>query len=104
MSYFFKRPIGGHGEVFCDALYADETLRIVQGHRRSIFVFSRVPSFDESDEEESGRINDHLNRRKSYHHPTYAMYNIDRSFAAVIYSISQIDSVCVEAYPIAQKK
>lgn len=45
MSYIFKRPIGGHGEVFCDALYVDETLRIMQGHRGSIFVFTRVPPF-----------------------------------------------------------
>jgi len=44
MSYFFKRPIGGHGEVYCDTLYADETMRIMQGHRGSIFVFTRVPT------------------------------------------------------------
>lgn len=44
MSYFFKRPIGGHGEVYCDVLYADETLRITQGHRGSIFVSTRVPT------------------------------------------------------------
>ena len=44
MSYVFKRPIGGHGEVYCDALYIDETLRIMQGHRGSIFVFTRVPT------------------------------------------------------------
>ena len=36
MSYFFKRPIGGHGEVYCDTLYGDETLRITQGHHGSI--------------------------------------------------------------------
>lgn len=47
MSYFFKRPIGGHGEVFCDALYVDETLRIMQGHRGSIFVSTRVPTFED---------------------------------------------------------
>ena len=44
MSYVFKRPIGGHGEVYCDALYIDESLRIMQGHRGSIFVFTRVPT------------------------------------------------------------
>lgn len=50
MSYFFKRPIGGHGEVFCDALYVDDNLRIMQGHRGSIFVFTRVPSFCEDEQ------------------------------------------------------
>ena len=52
MSYFFKRPIGGHGEVYCDVLYLDDTLRILQGHRGSIFVFSRVPNFEETDAQE----------------------------------------------------
>lgn len=47
MSYFFKRPIGGHGEVYCDVLYVDETLRITQGHRGSIFVSTRVPTLGE---------------------------------------------------------
>ena len=46
MSYFFDRPIGGHGEVFCDVLYVDETLRIMRGHHGSIFVFTRVPTFE----------------------------------------------------------
>lgn len=47
MSYYFKRPIGGHGEVYCDTLFADETLRITQGHHGSIFVSTRVPTFQE---------------------------------------------------------
>ncbi|CAB9514804.1 expressed unknown protein [Seminavis robusta] len=43
MSYFFKRPIGGHGEVYCDTLYIDENLRIMQGHHGSTYVFTKVP-------------------------------------------------------------
>jgi hypothetical protein len=46
MSYYFKRPIGGHGEVFCDLLYVDETLRIMQGHHQSLYVFTRVPTVE----------------------------------------------------------
>ena len=68
MNYFFKRPIGGHGEVYCDALYEDETLRIVQGHRGSIFVFNRIPSLKESsnisDEESSGSDEEANNREE----------------------------------------
>jgi hypothetical protein len=44
MSYTLKRPIGGHGQVFCDVLYADDTMRVMKGHRGSVFVFSRVPA------------------------------------------------------------
>lgn len=47
MSYYFKRPIGGHGEVYCDTLFADDTLRITQGHHGSLFVSTRVPTFQE---------------------------------------------------------
>lgn len=43
MSYHLKRPIGGHGRVFIDILYCDDTMRIVKGHNGSIFVVSRVP-------------------------------------------------------------
>lgn len=43
MSYHLKYPIGGHGRVFIDVLYADDTIRIVKGHNDSIFVFNRVP-------------------------------------------------------------
>ena len=49
MSYLFKRPIGGHGEVYCDVLYVDDNLRITQGHRGSIFVSTRVPTLGEAD-------------------------------------------------------
>jgi len=44
MSYKLNRPIGGHGQVFCDVLYGDDNFRIVRGHHGSIYVFSRVPT------------------------------------------------------------
>mmetsp|Transcript_16678 Transcript_16678/g.25885 ORF Transcript_16678/g.25885 Transcript_16678/m.25885 type:complete len:662 (-) Transcript_16678:98-2083(-) len=44
MSYILKRPIGGHGSAYCDVLFMDDTLRIMQGHHGTIYVFSRVPS------------------------------------------------------------
>lgn len=47
MRYTLNRPIGGHGHVFIDVLYADETLRIVQGHRGTIYVFTRIPDCTE---------------------------------------------------------
>jgi len=50
LSYELKRPIGGHGQVYCDVLYCDDDLRIVQGHRGSIFVFRRVPNIGDSDD------------------------------------------------------
>ena len=43
MEYTFTRPIGGHGIAYVDLVYLDETLRIVRGHRGTIFVFSRLP-------------------------------------------------------------
>jgi len=43
MEYTFARPLGGHGMAYVDVIYLDETLRIVRGHRGTIFVFSRVP-------------------------------------------------------------
>jgi len=48
LSYRLNRPIGGHGEVYCDVLYSDEDFRIVQGHHGSIFVFSRVPTVSDT--------------------------------------------------------
>jgi hypothetical protein len=45
LSYSLKRPIGGHSQVFCDVLYADDTMRILRGHQGTTFVFSRVPTF-----------------------------------------------------------
>lgn len=44
MNFYFSRPVGGHGTAYVDVLYLDETLRIVQGHRGTIFVSARVAS------------------------------------------------------------
>jgi hypothetical protein len=44
MEYTFTRPLGGHGMAFVDTLYCDESLRIVKGHRGTIFVFTRMPN------------------------------------------------------------
>ncbi len=41
-TFQLNRPIGGHGSAYVDILYLDETLRIVQGHRGSLYIFSRV--------------------------------------------------------------
>lgn len=43
MEYTFTRPIGGHGMAYVDTLYCDATLRIVKGHRGTVFVFTRMP-------------------------------------------------------------
>jgi hypothetical protein len=43
MSYFLKRPIGGHGSTYMDVLYLDETLRIMKAQTGTYYVFSRVP-------------------------------------------------------------
>lgn len=43
MEYTFTRPLGGHGMAYVDTLYVDQSLRIVRGHRGTVFVFSRVP-------------------------------------------------------------
>ena len=42
MEYTFTRPIGGHGTAYVDTLYVDKSMRIVQGHRGTIFVFSKM--------------------------------------------------------------
>mmetsp|Transcript_21421 Transcript_21421/g.35454 ORF Transcript_21421/g.35454 Transcript_21421/m.35454 type:complete len:567 (+) Transcript_21421:150-1850(+) len=42
LSYFLKRPIGGHGSAFCDIMYMDDKLRLMRGHNGSIFAFSKV--------------------------------------------------------------
>lgn len=44
MEFEMTRPIGGHGSAYVDVLYMDENLRIVQGHRGSLFVSTRVSS------------------------------------------------------------
>lgn len=46
MEYTFTRPLGGHGMAYVDTLYCDKTLRIVKGHRGTIFVFTRMPNID----------------------------------------------------------
>jgi hypothetical protein len=46
MRYSLKHPIGGHGRVFVEVLYSDDSFRIVKGHRGSILVFNRVPLSD----------------------------------------------------------
>jgi hypothetical protein len=43
MEYTFTRPLGGHGIAYVDTLFVDDTLRIVRGHRGTIFVFTRMP-------------------------------------------------------------
>jgi hypothetical protein len=47
MSYQLRRPIGGHGQVFCDVLYSDHDLRVLRGHHGTVYVHRRVPD-DES--------------------------------------------------------
>jgi hypothetical protein len=42
MEYTFTRPLGGHGMAYVDTLYCDSTLRIVKGHRGTVFVFTRM--------------------------------------------------------------
>lgn len=41
LQYSFKRPIGGHGQVFIDVLYNDDNFRVVRGHHGSYFCFCR---------------------------------------------------------------
>ena len=43
LRFDLKRPIGGHGSVFCDIVYMDENLRIMHGHHDSVYVCVRVP-------------------------------------------------------------
>jgi len=42
MTYNLERPIGGHGEVFCDEVYLDNDFRIIRGHHGTIYVHTRV--------------------------------------------------------------
>lgn len=42
MEYGFTRPIGGHGTAYVDTLYLDNSLRILRGHRGTLFVFSKL--------------------------------------------------------------
>lgn len=41
-SYRFRRPLGGHGLAYVDTLYVDQSLRIIRGHRGTLFVFSKI--------------------------------------------------------------
>mmetsp|Transcript_545 Transcript_545/g.1122 ORF Transcript_545/g.1122 Transcript_545/m.1122 type:complete len:453 (-) Transcript_545:627-1985(-) len=43
LRFDLKRPIGGHGSVFCDIIYMDDNLRIMHGHHDSVYVSVRVP-------------------------------------------------------------
>ena len=43
LRFDLKRPIGGHGAVFCDVIYKDDNLRIMHGHHDSVYVCVRVP-------------------------------------------------------------
>jgi len=43
VEYTFTRPLGGHGIAYVDTLYCDSSLRVVRGHRGTVFVFSRMP-------------------------------------------------------------
>jgi hypothetical protein len=45
LKYQFSKPIGGHGKAYSDTLYADSSLRIVRGHRGTLFVFSKQPDY-----------------------------------------------------------
>lgn len=43
MSFSLKRPIGGHGSVYCDVVFMDDQLRIMKGHHGSVYICIRVP-------------------------------------------------------------
>ena len=45
LQYSFTKPIGGHGKAYSDTLYADHSLRIIRGHRGTLFVFSKQPDY-----------------------------------------------------------
>lgn len=42
LSFYLKRPIGGHGRTYVDVLYLDDNFRVMQGQTGSLYVFSRV--------------------------------------------------------------
>jgi hypothetical protein len=44
LEYEFTRPLGGHGVAYVDLLYTDDSLRIIRGHRGTVFVFSKLPN------------------------------------------------------------
>eukprot|EP00550_Attheya_septentrionalis_P010671 CAMPEP_0198302922 /NCGR_PEP_ID=MMETSP1449-20131203/56620_1 /TAXON_ID=420275 /ORGANISM="Attheya septentrionalis, Strain CCMP2084" /LENGTH=719 /DNA_ID=CAMNT_0044005401 /DNA_START=187 /DNA_END=2346 /DNA_ORIENTATION=- len=49
MSYAFESPMGGHGSTYCDILYLDDTIRIMQGNHGTIYVFSRMANNNNND-------------------------------------------------------
>ena len=42
VGFHLNRPIGGHGNAYCDIVYMDDELRIMRGHSGSIYVFKRA--------------------------------------------------------------
>eukprot|EP00522_Entomoneis_paludosa_P008944 CAMPEP_0172451832 /NCGR_PEP_ID=MMETSP1065-20121228/9696_1 /TAXON_ID=265537 /ORGANISM="Amphiprora paludosa, Strain CCMP125" /LENGTH=520 /DNA_ID=CAMNT_0013203803 /DNA_START=76 /DNA_END=1638 /DNA_ORIENTATION=+ len=52
LNYSLQRPIGGHGQVYVDVLYCDETMRIIQGHGGSVFVSIRPLASDGLEDDE----------------------------------------------------
>jgi hypothetical protein len=45
LQYSFNKPVGGQGKAYSDTLYADASLRIIRGHRGTLFVFSKQPDY-----------------------------------------------------------
>jgi hypothetical protein len=45
LQYNFTKPIGGHGKAYSDTIYVDSSLRIIRGHRGTLFVFSKQPDY-----------------------------------------------------------
>jgi hypothetical protein len=43
--YNFTKPIGGQSKAYADTLYVDSSLRIIRGHRGTVFVFSKQPDY-----------------------------------------------------------
>ena len=42
VGYHLNRPIGGHGNAYCDVIYMDDDIRVMRGNSGSIYVFQRV--------------------------------------------------------------
>jgi hypothetical protein len=42
LGYQLNRPIGGHGNAYCDVIYMDDDIRVMRGHSGSNYVFRRV--------------------------------------------------------------
>lgn len=50
MSFELRRPMGGHGQAYCDIVYMDNYLRIMRGHLGSVYVCTRIPVSTQSSE------------------------------------------------------